>query len=579
MGTRTSLDTQSALYAMRHSAAHVMAAAVCRLYGDVKLDIGPPTEAGFYYDFDLSDRLTPEDFARIEEEMAKIVEENAPFERIEITRAEATTMLEEMGQPYKVERLADIPEGETITLYRCGDFTDLCRGPHVESTGNVKSYKLLSVAGSYYRGRETNPMLQRIYGTACENDKQLRVQLKRMEEAKKRDHRRIGRDLDLFSIQDSVGGGLVHWHPRGGRIRALIEEYWKREHLANGYSLVYTPHVGQAQLWKTSGHLELYKEMMYAPMEFDDTEYFIKPMNCPFHIQIYKSHKRSYRELPIRYAELGAVYRYEKAGVLHGLFRVRGFTQDDAHIFCTPETIEDEIREVARFANRMWKAFGFEEITAYLATKPAKATGDDSLWTQATDSLEKALQAEGIAYEIDPGGGAFYGPKIDLKVRDCIGREWQMSTVQFDFNLPERFDLAYVGSDGETHRPYMVHRALLGSLERFFGVLIEHHAGAFPLWLAPEQVRISPLTDDENTYAAEVAEQLEEEFRVTVDTRSERVGAKIRAAREVKVPYQLIVGPKEVEAGTVAVRGLHAGDLGTMTLADFVSKLRDEMET
>jgi threonyl-tRNA synthetase len=575
MATRDSSYTSSELYALRHSAAHVMAAAVCRVFKDVRLDIGPPTESGFYYDFDLADRLTPEDFDRIEREMHAIMTEDVPFECKEVQREEAEAWLRERGQTYKIERLADIPEGEAITFYTCGDFTDLCRGPHVESTGRVKAFKLLSVAGSYYRGKETNPMLQRIYGTASQNEKQLKVQLKQIEEAKQRDHRRIGKELDLFSIQEDVGGGLVHWHPRGARIRSIVEDFWKREHFKAGYHLLYTPHIGQAKLWEKSGHLELYKEMMYSPMEFDDTEYYVKPMNCPFHIQVYKSHMRSYRDLPLRYAELGAVYRFEKAGVLHGLFRVRGFTQDDSHIFCTPETVEDEIREVVRFAQRIWRAFEFEDITAYLATRPEKAVGEDDKWAQATASLENALKAEGISYEVDPGGGAFYGPKIDLKVRDAIGREWQMSTVQFDFNLPERFDLSYIAEDGQPHQPYMVHRALLGSLERFFGVLIEHFAGAFPFWLAPEQVRLLPLTDHQIVYAEAVQKQLDDEgFRVDIDRNSEKIGAKIRRAQLEKVPVMLICGPKEVESTTVSVRLRAEGDRGAMSLDDLLAHLR-----
>ena len=575
MATRDSSYKTSDLYALRHSAAHVMAAAVCRLYEDVRLDIGPPTDNGFYYDFDLTDRFSPEDFERIEREMKRIVDEDVPFERIETTREEAAQILGDAGQSYKTERLADIPEGESITFYRCGDFTDLCRGPHVERTGGVKAFKLLSVAGSYYRGKETNPMLQRIYGTASQNEKQLKVQLKQIEEAKKRDHRRIGKDLDLFSIQEEVGGGLVHWHPRGARIRSIVEDYWRREHFRAGYHLLYTPHIGQAALWERSGHLELYKEMMYAPMEFDDTEYYVKPMNCPFHIQVYKAHKRSYRELPLRYAELGSVYRYEKAGVLHGLFRVRGFTQDDSHIFCTPDTVEDEIRDVVRFAQRLWKAFEFEEITAYLATRPDKSVGEAAMWELATGSLENALKTENIDYEVDPGGGAFYGPKIDLKVRDAIGREWQMSTVQFDFNLPERFDLSYIGKDGQPHRPYMVHRALLGSLERFFGVLIEHFAGAFPFWLAPEQVRLLPLTDNQVSYTESLRARLDDlGARVDIDYHSEKIGAKIRRAQLDKIPFMLICGPKEEESGTVSVRSRSEGDQGAMSVDDFVELLR-----
>jgi len=564
---------------LRHSTAHVMAAAVCRLYEDVRLDIGPATDNGFYYDFDLPRRLTPEDFPAIEAEMARIAAEDLPFERFEVTREEAQRILEARGQSYKVQRLADIPEGEPISFYRCGDFEDLCRGPHVERTRDIKGFKLTSVAGSYFRGKETNPMLQRIYGIAAESPKQIKVLLNQLEEAAKRDHRKLGKELDLFSIQEEVGPGLVHWHPRGARIRSIIEDFWRREHYRAGYELLYSPHIGRAQLWETSGHLNFYNENMYAPMDVDGSDYYVKPMNCPFHIQIYKNSKRSYRELPLRWAELGTVYRYEKSGVLHGLLRVRGFTQDDAHIFCTPERIQEEVRTTVAFALKMLRAFGFEDITAYLATRPEKAVGEEARWEQATVSLRGALEAQGIAYEVDPGGGAFYGPKIDLKIKDAIGREWQMGTIQFDFNLPERFDLKYTGEDGADHRPYMVHRALLGSIERFFGVLIEHYGGKFPLWLAPEQMRVLPITDDQLDYADALAEQLRaQDFRVTVDRRSERIGAKIRVARNDRVPYMLIAGAEEQAAGTVALRG-RDGEQSVMTPDAVIGRLREELKT
>ena len=564
---------------MRHSAAHVMAAAVRRLWPDALFDIGPDTDEGFYYDFDLKHRLTVEDFPAIEAEMAKIVAENAPFVREEKTRAEVLDMMTRRGQKYKLERLADIPEGETISLYHSGDFTDLCRGPHVASTGAIKAFKLTSVAGAYFRGDEKNQMMQRLYGTAFLSPADLDAHLKMLEEAKLRDHRALGRDLDLFSIQESVGPGLVHWHPKGARIRATIEEFWRREHYRAGYEMLYTPHIGRAGLWETSGHLGFYSENMYAPMEIDEQRYYIQPMNCPFHIQIYKTHKRSYRELPLRWAELGTVYRYERAGVLHGLMRVRGFTQDDAHIYCTEEQVETEVRECVRFAIAMWRAFGFEDITAYLATRPEKAVGDPARWDLAQRSLEAALKAEGIAYEMDEGGGAFYGPKIDLKTRDAIGREWQMSTVQFDFNLPDRFDMVYTGADGQEHRPYMVHRALLGSLERFFGILIEHYAGAFPLWLAPVQVSLIPVTDKQIAGAQAIAAQLKEkDFRVQVDDRPEKMGAKIRDAQLQKIPYMLILGGRELENGTVSVRSRVAGDLGAMALEAFVAKMDAERQ-
>ena len=563
---------------LRHSTAHVMAAAVCRLYEKVQLDIGPSTDAGFYYDFDLPHRFTPEDFPLIEREMAKIMAEDVPFERLEMSRAEARAALEAAGQRYKLERLADIPEGETITFFRCGGFLDLCRGPHVARTGELKAFKISSVAGSYFRGIETNPMLQRLYGIVAQSQQELDEQVLRLEEALKRDHRKLGRELDLFSVQEDVGPGLIHWHPKGARIRSIIEEYWRKEHFKAGYELLYTPHIGRAGLWETSGHLGFYAENMYAPMVIDDVSYYAKPMNCPFHIQIYKNNKHSYRDLPLRWAELGTVYRYEKTGVLHGLLRVRGFTQDDAHIFCTPEQIVDEVKRTVAFALRIWRSFGFTEITAYLATKPAKAVGEPERWAQATDSLRQALDGEGIPYVVDEGGGAFYGPKIDLKVKDAIGREWQMSTIQFDFNLPERFELAYHGDDGREHRPYMVHRALLGSLERFFGVLVEHFAGAFPLWLAPEQVRVLPINDKVLPAAEKLVEALrEQDFRVAMDSSSDKLGAKIRNAQMEKIPYMLVLGAREAEAGLVSVRSRMAGDLGTMKLEDLVSRLRDEV--
>jgi len=565
------------LETMRHSAAHVMASAVQRLWPDALFDIGPDTEDGFYYDFDLKHRLTEEDFPAIEAEMAKIVAEDLPFVREEKTREEVWELMKGRGQTYKLERLADIPEGETISLYHTGDFTDLCRGPHVKSTGAIKAFKLQSVAGAYFRGDEKNQMMQRLYGTAFLSQADLDAHLKMLEEAKLRDHRVLGRDLDLFSIQESVGPGLVHWHPKGARIRATIEEFWRREHFRAGYEMLYTPHIGRAGLWETSGHLGFYAENMYAPMEIDEQRYYIKPMNCPFHIQIYKNRKRSYRELPLRWAELGTVYRYERAGVLHGLMRVRGFTQDDAHIYCTEEQVEQEVRDCVRFAIAMWRAFGFEDITAYLATRPEKAVGEPARWDVAQRSLQAALDAEGIAYEMDEGGGAFYGPKIDLKTRDAIGRQWQMSTVQFDFNLPDRFDMTYTGADGQDHRPYMVHRALLGSLERFFGILVEHYAGAFPLWLAPVQAVLIPVTDKQTAAAEEVAAKLRaKDFRVQVDGRPEKMGAKIRDAQLQKIPYMLVMGGREIENGTVSVRSRVAGDEGAMLLEAFSEKLDAE---
>ncbi len=571
--------SKPSLETVRHSAAHVMAAAVQSLFPGAKFDIGPSTEEGFYYDFDLESRLTPEDLERIEAKIVEIAAQKLPFERMELSREEAKRILEERGQKYKLERLADVPEGAVISFYKCGDFLDLCRGPHVENTSQIGAVKLLSIAGSYYRGKETNPMLQRIYGTAFHDKKELDAHLRRIEEAKKRDHRRLGKDLDLFSVSEDVGPGLVLWHPRGALIRNIIETYWRAEHYANGYELLYTPHIGRGQLWETSGHLSFYKEGMYSPMEIDEIDYYAKPMNCPFHIEVYRTKVRSYRELPLRWAELGTVYRYEKSGVLHGLMRVRGFTQDDAHIICTPEQIEAEISEVLRFCLHIWEHFGFKEIKAYLSTRPAKAVGAPERWEQAQKSLVKAIESSGLAYEVDEGGGAFYGPKIDLKIKDAIGREWQTSTIQFDFNLPERFNLHYIGEDGQRHQPYMVHRALFGSLERFFGILVEHYAGAFPLWLAPEQLRVIPITERQHEFCENVAKSLKAAgFRVSCDSRSESMGAKIKDARNMRVPYMAVVGDREMETNTVAVRSRREDQLGQMSLDALVEKLKGDLE-
>lgn len=564
---------------IRHSAAHIMAAAVQKLYPETKFDIGPATADGFYYDFDIPVHLSAEDLEKIEAEMENIVKAKIPFVRKELTRAEAEALLKSKDQPFKLERLADIPGDETITFYECGDFVDLCRGPHVENTGDVGAFKLMSVAGSYFRGNEKNPMLQRIYGIAFPDKKELKAYLLRMEEAKKRDHRKLGKELDLFSISETVGPGLVLWHPRGAFIRNVIETFWRKEHLEHGYDLLYTPHIGRGQLWETSGHLGFYKESMYSPMEIDEIDYYAKPMNCPFHIEVYKSRIRSYRELPCRWAELGTVYRYEKSGVLHGLMRVRGFTQDDAHIICTPEQIESEIKEVLDFCLFIWKTFGFKEIKAYLSTRPAKAVGAPERWELAQKSLVGAINASGLSYEVDEGGGAFYGPKIDLKIKDAIGREWQTSTIQFDFNLPERFNLHYIGPDGQQHQPYMVHRALFGSLERFFGILVEHYAGAFPLWLAPLQVRLLPITERQHEYCRAAAAELKKAgFQVDVDERSESIGAKIKDARGLRIPVLAVAGDKEMESNTFAIRTRREDQLGQMDLATFVKKLQFELE-
>ncbi len=573
------------LETMRHSAAHVMAAAVSRLFPTVKLDIGPSTEEGFYYDFDLEHRLAPEDFPKIEADMKALIKAGIPFERLEVSRDEAAKIF--AGQTYKLERLADIPAGETISLYKCGTFVDLCRGPHVAKTSEIGAIKLMSVAGSYYRGDEKNPMLQRLYGMADVSQEALDATLARIEEAKKRDHRKLGKELELFSISEDVGPGLAHWHPKGARIRIAIEDFWRKEHYRAGYEMVFTPHVGRAQLWETSGHLSFYREGMFPSMNVQEGEgshtsteqYYVKPMNCPFHIQIYNTRKYSYRDLPLRWAELGTVYRYEKEGVRHGLLRVRGFTQDDAHIFCTPEQIEGEVRRTVNFALSILRRFGFTDITAFLSTRPEKAVGLPERWDQATASLRSALDAEKIAYQVDEGGGAFYGPKIDLKIKDALGRPWQLGTIQFDFNLPERFNMTYVGEDGKEHQPYMVHRALLGSLERFFGILIEHYGGAFPLWLAPEQVRFLPITSGQVDHVNALADKLREmDIRVGVDADNEKLGAKIRRAQLEKVPFMLVVGGRDVEAGVVSVRSRETGNKGAMTLEAFMELFKETLK-
>ncbi|MBE6380257.1 MAG: threonine--tRNA ligase [Lentisphaerae bacterium] len=563
---------------IRHSAAHVMAAAVQKLFGDVKFDIGPSTSDGFYYDFDMEHRLSVEDLAAIEEEMRKIVNAHIPFEYSEMSREEAQALLKSKNQPYKLERLADIEEGSRITFYTIGEFADLCRGPHVEHTGQIGAFKLMNVAGSYFRGDENNPMLQRIYGVAFPDKAELNAYLRMLEEAKKRDHRKLGKELELFSFSENVGPGLVLWHPKGAFIRNAFETYWREKHYSNGYDLLYTPHIGQSILWKTSGHLDFYRDAMYSSMEIDEVDYYVKPMNCPFHIEVYKSKLRSYRELPCRWAELGTVYRYEKSGALYGLLRVRGFTQDDAHIICTPEQIEDEIARVLEFSLSIWKDFGFTEIKPYLATRPAKAVGDPARWEQALNALSNAVKKAGLECEVDNGGGAFYGPKIDLKVKDAIGREWQTTTIQFDFNLPERFDLTYIGEDGKKHQPYMVHRALFGSLERFMGILIEQYAGAFPMWLAPVQAKVLPITEKQHEYARKVVDELKANgFRVELDDRAESLGARIKDARNQRTNYIIVIGEREAENGQVGVRNRREGELGAMNLADLMKKMQFEV--
>jgi len=563
----------------RHSASHVMAQAVKELFPEAKLGIGPAIEDGFYYDFDVPKPFTPDDLERIEERMRQIIKADYPFKRREVTKDEAIRLFEEMGEIYKVELLNEM-EDEIVSLYEHDKFVDLCRGPHLPSTGKLKVVKLLSAAGAYWRGDESRKMLQRIYGTAYERKSDLDAHLRRIEEAERRDHRRLGKQLDLFSFHEVAGAGLVYWHPKGAMIRKIIEDFWRDQHIKGGYEFVYTPHIGRSWLWETSGHLDFFSENMYSPMDVDGQNYYLKPMNCPFHIMIYKTRIRSYRDLPLRWAELGTVYRYERGGVLHGLMRVRGFTQDDAHIFCTPEQIEGEILRVLRFSLEMLRSFGFDQFEVYLSTKPEKAVGEPERWEQAQNSLRKALEAEDLPFEVDEGGGAFYGPKIDIKIKDAIGRSWQCSTIQFDFNLPERFDLSYVGEDGKEHRPYMVHRALLGSLERFFGVLIEHYAGAFPIWLAPVQVRVMNITRDQEDYALQITRRLKEAgLRADNDIRGEKLGYKVREAQLEKIPYMLIVGAREKEDGTVAVRTRRGEDLGGMKVEDFIRRVKEEIES
>jgi threonyl-tRNA synthetase len=573
------MANEEKLEKIRHSTAHVMAEAVLSIFPRGKVAIGPSIENGFYYDFDLPRPLVPEDLETIEAKMKEIIQENREFTRDVLSREEALDLFKE--QPYKLELIRDLPGGEEISVYSQNGFTDLCRGPHVESTGelNPEAFKLLSIAGAYWRGKETNPMLQRIYGTAWQNPKDLRKYLQHLQEVEKRDHRRLGKELDLFSLQDQAGPGLVYWHPNGARIRLAIEDYWRKRHIESGYDILYTPHIGKSWLWETSGHLDFYREGMYSSMEVDEQDYYIKPMNCPFHIMIYNSDLRSYRDLPLRWAELGTVYRYERSGVLHGLLRVRGFTQDDAHIICTPDQMESEVLEVLRFSLRMWDAFGFKDIKAYLATRPEKSIGEETHWIKAGESLKKAIEAEGLDYEVDQGGGAFYGPKIDLKIKDALGREWQMTTVQFDFNLPERFDMTFVDADGKEKRPYVVHRALLGSLERFFGVLIEHYGGAFPVWLAPVQAVVIPVAPAFDDYAREIAAALKKAgIRAESDLSDARMNAKIRSAQNRKVPYMIILGEKEESAGTVSIRPRQGNQMQGFAVEEAVTFIRNKIE-
>ena len=580
----------SHLYRIRHSTAHIMAEAVLEMFPEAQIAIGPPIADGFYYDFDLPRPLTPEDLKEIEKRMKKFISGQHAFKRQVLSADEARELFK--GQVFKQELIDGLDQGGfdeygeplegkvEISTYTVEKFTDLCRGPHVESTKeiNPKAVKLMKVAGAYWRGDENKPMLQRIYGTAWEKPEELQDYLTRLEEARKRDHRRLGKDLDLYSISEEVGQGLILWHPNGAMMRREIIRFHEDEHEKAGYDFVVTPHIGRAQLWETSGHLGFYSENMYAPIVVEEQDYYIKPMNCPFHLDIYKDQKHSYRELPIRYAEMGTVYRYERSGVLHGLLRVRGFTQDDAHHFCRPDQMPDEIDFVLNFCLHILRSFGFNEFKAYLSTKPEKSVGEPEMWKDAENALQAALERAGIEYDVDDGGGAFYGPKIDLKIKDAIGREWQLSTIQFDFNLPERFDLTYVGEDGQDHRPYMIHRALLGSLERFFGVLIEHYGGAFPVWLSATQAVLVPIADRHLDYCYEVAKKLKAAgIRAKVDDRSERMNAKIRDAQKQKIPYMLVVGDEEEQSGQVALRLRSGENPGAMPVDDFIARAKQEI--
>ncbi|NOY88252.1 MAG: threonine--tRNA ligase [FCB group bacterium] len=560
-----------------HSSSHIMAQAVLELFPNAKLAIGPSIEEGWYYDFEVEKPFSPEDLIKIEKKMQEIIAENAPFQREVKSRQEVIKHFQETGAIYKVEILEEIPD-EEVTLYHQSRFEDLCRGPHIPRTGMIKAFKLIATSGAYWRGDEKRTMLQRIYGVSYPKKSLLDDYLHRLEEAKKRDHRVLGKQLELFTISESVGAGLILWLPRGARVRNEIENFWREEHLKFGYDLVYSPHIANRKLWEQSGHTDFYSDDMFGPIEVENNLYQLKPMNCPFHIVMYKSRLWSYRDLPLRWAELGTVYRYERAGVLHGLMRVRGFTQDDAHHFVVQEKMEDELVWILEFCLHILKSFGFTNYEIYLSTMPEKAIGAENNWRRAEDGLRHALEKIGLEYNIDEGGGAFYGPKIDIKIKDALGRSWQCSTIQFDFSLPERFDLYYIDSHGQQKRPFMIHRALLGSIERFFGVLIEHYSGNFPLWLAPVQVKVLPVTDNFIEYGKEIVDKLKEnKIRTVLDDRSEKIGAKIRNAEIFKIPYMLVIGAREVESKTVSIRKHSHGDLGTKKLDEVISLLQKEI--
>ena len=558
---------------MRHSVAHVMAEAVLSIFPDVRFGIGPAIENGFYYDFELSRSFKPDDLRLIETKMAEIITANLPFIKQEIDKKEARRLFAD--QPYKLELIDEIPD-EKVSLYRQGSFVDLCRGPHISFTGEIGAFNLVSIAGAYWRGDEHRPMLQRIYGVAFDTKEALAAHLKRLEEAANRDHRKLGRELDLFSIHEEAGPGLVHWHPKGAVIRRVIEDFWKDEHIKRGYDIVYTPHIAKLDLWKTSGHWEFYRDYLYSPMDVDGQEYIVKPMNCLGHILIYKTKLHSYRELPLRYAELGTVYRYERSGVLHGLSRVRGFTQDDAHIFCRFDQLEDEVAGVLDLARFMADTFGFTNYQVLLSTRPEKYAGSIQVWEEATKTLSQALARVGLTYDVDPGEGVFYGPKIDIKFNDALGRGWQGPTIQVDFNLSQRFNVTYIGEDGREHLVAMVHRTVLGSMERFLASIIEHYGGAFPVWLAPVQVAVIPVADRHLDYAHKLEAELKEDrVRAAVDARSERINLKIRQAQLDKIPYMLVVGDKEVESSTVSVRLRSGEQLAPQPVDSFQKAVRE----
>ena len=561
---------------IRHSTAHVMAAAVKELFPDALITIGPSIENGFYYDFDVETPFTPEDLARIEEKMGEIVRADQPFTREDVAKEEALRRFP--GEPYKEELLADIPE-EIVSLYRVGNFVDLCRGPHLPSSGKAGAFKLMSTAGAYWRGDSKNRMLTRIYGCAFASKKELDAHLALLEEIKKRDHRRLGKDLDLFSVSDEIGAGLILWHPKGSVVRRIMEDFWREEHVRAGYDLVYSPHIAKLDLWRVSGHLDFYRQNMFGSMDVEGQDYQLKPMNCPFHIQIYKSRMRSYRDLPVRYAELGTVYRFEPSGTLHGLLRVRGFTQDDAHLFLRPDQLDEEIFALLDFTLFVLRRFGFDRYDIFLSTRPEKFAGDPGDWAKSEAALKKALERKGLPFEVDPGEGVFYGPKIDIKIKDVLGRSWQCSTIQVDFNNPERFDVTYTAEDGSPRRAIMIHRALMGSLERFFGVLVEHYAGAFPVWLSPVQVDVLPLTDRQADYGRDLVNRLRAAgYRAEGDFRNEKLGYKIRESQLQKVPYALVIGDREAEKQQVAPRRRGGEQLPPMSIEEFMEILRDELD-